>query len=78
MSADSAWCYGSGLAVESDSQQRCPFCGDLVDTLRGLLVEHRPEPWTCTCGAGLAGSTEMLAHMDSCADWSASATYSSN
>lgn len=78
MSVDSAWCYGSGLTVDSDSGQRCPFCGDHTETLRGLLVEHRPEAWTCPCGAQLAGSKEMLTHMDCCADWSASSTHCTN
>jgi hypothetical protein len=74
-----SWCYGSALTVDSQAgRSRCPFCGDQVETFRGLIVEHRPEPWACTCGAQLAGSKAMLAHMDECADWLASAPHRCN
>ena len=55
-----AWCYGSALTVDHQDGRdiRCPFCGDQVETFRGLIVEHCPEPWPCSCGAHLSGSAE--------------------
>ncbi|SPM31582.1 Mycobacterium terramassiliense ORFan [Mycobacterium terramassiliense] len=73
-------CYGSALTVDSQHGcARCPFCGDQVETICGVIVEHCPEAWTCPCGAELAGAKAMLSHMDAtCREWSASGTYLCN